>query len=744
MNFLSHCVRILPSLLTLILLGMMTDFVQADDGGITILSPQQKQVFQRIGFDPARREKEPTHSASLGFAEVKVSGQLTATAAKHQLIEYRVSSSEATPDPADPWKHLISNRTEFSAGSFVTTVTVPAGGWYRLEIRSSSSDGATQAYGVVEQFGVGEVFLVAGQSYATNTNDEKQSVTDRLQRVVAFDTAKDHWDVANDPQPAPDGSDGGSIWPPLGDLLVKELGVPIAFTNVAVGATSSTRWLPEGDLHRRLCAAGRRLGRFRAVLWQQGESDVIEKTTTEKYVSNLGLIRRRAVQAWGFEPVWLAAKSTHHPTVYNDPEGEGRIREAIERLANIQGFGAGPDTDSLTGENRGDAKSRRHFSAVGQRRAAEMWGAVLLDRLKKTPVGIEAASFLLPDMDLMSPSWMSEVITRESCVLLQKDNGAPIEARLAFQPAEILSVTSADRSYDYQDTRDFAHPVASNVLTFQSGSPVLPIQDADLYLPADAPHSYKHRIGNPEQNLLYRPGRWFHDHNVEVTYRRDLTAEPLREITVTCGTLPRTLSTLASGRPLTIGVSGDSISTGLDASATTAAPPFQPGYPELVVAQLRVLSDSDVRLVNRAVSGWSIANGVADLDKLMAEKPDLLIVAYGMNDVGRRDPSWFSRQTEQLINNARKSAPEIEILLVSTMLGNGEWVHTPRDMFDVYRDELKKLVQPGVAMADVTQVWTEMLKQKPDFDLTGNGLNHPNDFGHRLYAQTLLRVLTPP
>jgi hypothetical protein len=26
-------------------------------------------------------------------------------------------------------------------------------------------------------------------------------------------------------------------------------------------------------------------------------------------------------------------------------------------------------------------------------------------------------------------------------------------------------------------------------------------------------------------------------------------------------------------------------------------------------------------------------------------------------------------------------------------------------------------------------------------DLTGNGLNHPNDFGHRLYAQAILEYL---
>jgi hypothetical protein len=141
--------------------------------------------------------------------------------------------------------------------------------------------------------------------------------------------------------------------------------------------------LPEGKLHAGLVKGGTSLGTFRAILWQQGESDVIAKTTGETYIANLQTIRSAAVKAWGFEPVWLAAKSTHHPTVYNDPEGEGRIRSAIEELSKLPGFGAGPDTDTLTGENRGDAKSRRHFSAIGQRRAAQMWYATLIQLLNQ-------------------------------------------------------------------------------------------------------------------------------------------------------------------------------------------------------------------------------------------------------------------------------------------------------------------------------------------------------------------------
>jgi glutamine amidotransferase-like uncharacterized protein len=114
-----------------------------------------------------------------------------------------------------------------------------------------------------------------------------------------------------------------------------------------------------------------------------------------------------------------------------------------------------------------------------------------------------------------------------------------------------------------------------------------------------------------------------------------------------------------------------------------------------------------------------------------------------MNDVGRRDPAWFKSQVEILIDRVHKADPEIEIILVAPMLGNAEWIHTPREMFSKYRDALDSLTGPGVALADLTSVWETLLKSKHDLDLIGNGLNHPNDFGHRLYAQSILSLLVP-
>jgi lysophospholipase L1-like esterase len=489
--------------------------------------------------------------------------------------------------------------------------------------------------------------------------------------------------------------------------------------------------MPTGKLYPRLVNAGKALGRFRAVLWQQGESDVIARTTTAKYVSNLKTIRAAAVKAWGAEVPWLLAKSTHHPTVYNDPEGEGRIRRAVDELTKLPGFVPGPDTDTLTGENRGGPKSRRHFSAVGQRRAAELWFAVLKRQVNSR----------LPELKLLAPAWSSAVVQRESSVLLQMRPGGPATARLAFPAAEVLEVSTAGRTHRFDLGSDLKLSDDGLVVTFLKPGPVEPIKASDLFPPKDSPNSYRHRTGHPDQNLLYRPGRWFHDRNVEITYRRrEVPAAP----TLHAGTLPKALARLKAGKALTLGISGDSISTGLDASALTKAAPNQPGYPDLVAAQLRETFGRDVALKNRAVAGWSVAHGVKDLDKLLAEKPNLIVVAYGMNDVGRRDPKWFGKQTREILDRVRKADPDAEVILVSPMLGNAEWVHTPREMFAKYRDEMKALAGPGVALADVTAVWELMLRHKHDLDLTGNGLNHPNDFGHRLYAQAILSLLAGP
>jgi hypothetical protein len=56
------------------------------------------------------------------------------------------------------------------------------------------------------------------------------------------------------------------------------------------------------------------------------------------------------------------------------------------------------------------------------------------------------------------------------------------------------------------------------------------------------------------------------------------------------------------------------------------------------------------------------------------------------------------------------------------------------------RYALLAMATPGVAVADVTTPWLKLLETKAFADVSGNNVNHPNDFGHRLYAHTILAL----
>ncbi|MFM8496689.1 MAG: sialate O-acetylesterase [Planctomycetia bacterium] len=710
---------------------------------LAIRSPLPHQVLQRSGYVPHRAHQHAPGGPTRGFADVTIECDADLPAGDH--AQWRVQRQPDGFGRDTSWSDCVVLQAQ---APLRLRARIPAGGWYRLEVRISRDDHPIMQ-GAVEPIGVGDVFVVAGQSYAANSNDEIQKVTEPRQRVAAFDIATGQWRVAHDPQPIPDGSVSGSIWPAFGDLLVPNLQVPIGLANVAWGGSSTTQWQPGESLHANLVTAGKRLGPFRAVFWQQGESDVIEETTTEQYVERIIKIRQAAASEWGFDPPWLLAKSTLHPVVYNRPLGEDRIRRAIDRLLAIPGFRPGPDTDLLGGENRGPRGSRCHFSPIGQRRAAQLWFATVWQELNRPRPDHEWLLETVDTLRLNEPAWASPLVYRESSILLDGGDGAAPVARLAFPAAEILEISSADRQQRFELGRDVTLGDDRQTLRFTDTKSVPPIRIQDLVPPEGSPASEPARQNPSEQGLPPAAGRWFHDRNVEITYRRagaigdsdrSLVARPASAAE---SLLPKTLARLRAGQPLTLGVCGDGISAGGETSGLLYAAPFQPGYPDLVAAHLQARYRSEITLINRSVPGTSIEAGLQDQERMLGEKPHCLIVAFGMDDVGDRDPEQFGTRVREYVERVRAADPELELILVSPMLEIAERTGTPPDVLMRYRDQLKPLIGPGVALADVSAVWERMLRSKHALDLTGNGRNRPNDFGHRLYAQTILAQVIP-
>lgn len=340
----------------------------------------------------------------------------------------------------------------------------------------------------------------------------------------------------------------------------------------------------------------------------------------------------------------------------------------------------------------------------------------------------------LPSLHLLSGPWIEGTVYRESLFFVKPDDGRP-SAKLLFDAEKVIAVHRADAKQTFESGKDYQLKEDGSSILLPEGSRIPFRKETDL----------SSNIGKPNARLLFAEGHFFHDQQVEVTYvpRKDARWKGYIPKFAEKG-LAGTIAKLRAKQPLTLAVSGDSISQGYNASGFTKAPPYMPPYSNLVTAQLEKSYGSKVTLHNRAIAGWSAGSGVKDIDNLLKVKPDLVIIAYGMNDVGGRNPQNYKALVAKMLDRIKEANPATEVILVASMMGNPEWTATPPEMFPRYRDALVTLERPGVVVADMTAVWEELLKRKRFVDMTGNGLNHPCDHGHRLYAQVILALLVEP
>jgi hypothetical protein len=96
-----------------------------------------------------------------------------------------------------------------------------------------------------------------------------------------------------------------------------------------------------------------------------------------------------------------------------------------------------------------------------------------------------------------------------------------------------------------------------------------------------------------------------------------------------------------------------------------------------------------------------------------------------------------------MINAIRAYNPDTEFILVSTMLPNKEFsgFYTYQEF---YENELLDIIASinGIAVAPITSVHKHLLTKKRYYDMTGNNVNHPNDFMIRAYAHTISSVIS--
>ena len=339
----------------------------------------------------------------------------------------------------------------------------------------------------------------------------------------------------------------------------------------------------------------------------------------------------------------------------------------------------------------------------------------------------------------LRPFWVSRTMEGESLVFIQDKTGDRPKASLLFPPTRILSVCASSGEVTYREGRDYAWKPGSKQIFLPPGSMIVFKAPQDLRRPAGSQrYALTHRDGNGE--ILFGATHEYHDLQTVVTYaHQGGWAGPTPSFAG--DRLTRTIKRLSDKQPLKIALLGDSISTGCNASGWAKVAPFQPSYQDLLVMNLEAAYGAQVTLQNFAVGGTDTAWGLANIGRVIDADPDLVIFAFGMNDAARRPANEYQANIRKMLDAVRRARPEAEFILVATMLGNRNWTTLRHELFPQYRDALAGLCGPGIALADLTSIWAELLKHKQDWDLTGNGVNHPNDFGHRVYAQVLSSLL---
>ena len=312
----------------------------------------------------------------------------------------------------------------------------------------------------------------------------------------------------------------------------------------------------------------------------------------------------------------------------------------------------------------------------------------------------------LNNAGLTTPFWKSSEIRGESVLFVKEKNMAAADGQLLLTPEKIIKVCNSRGDITYEEGKDYQ--VNGRQLILTANTRISFFERAELYKNKGEKQAIKHLAGNPDVWLFYQE-RGFPLKQVEVFYT---AKESWNGFTPKYAgdKLPVFIKKLQNKQPVNIVLLGDSISAGANASKNI--PPYMPPYPDLLRLSLEKTYGGKVNLINLAVAGTTAIGATKQLDKTFAAKPDLVVVAYGMNDTASHHPEIFARDIGGIITAIRAKLPEQEFILVSSSLANPEWNWSPKEQFIPFRNALAGLCGKGIIMADITGLWADIMTRK--------------------------------
>ncbi len=338
---------------------------------------------------------------------------------------------------------------------------------------------------------------------------------------------------------------------------------------------------------------------------------------------------------------------------------------------------------------------------------------------------------------VMTSIWEGPIVYNEPVMFVGEDD----VASLMYAADHVFSVRSYDLKTEYEENVDYTVTEDGKIkLTENTRIPVMLLEE--YYPNSDDGSGVAYGSSLGESRPYVRKSEHMYKWQVLVTYSHTEGWSGYKPKDCS-DNYPLTNAKLRSGESCKILFYGDSITEGASASGFYDHEPYQPRWSQMVCDYLAGrFENSNIEHINTGLGGMGISWGMENMqERIIDYAPDLVVLAFGMND-GAVSGLSHARSLEKVIRTVKEALPDTEIVIIATMLPNEEskaWKnqYTFEEMYFRYFGSL----YPDVSIVRMSTVHEELINAKTYYHLTGNNVNHPNDFLVRAYAQAVVRTL---
>lgn len=352
---------------------------------------------------------------------------------------------------------------------------------------------------------------------------------------------------------------------------------------------------------------------------------------------------------------------------------------------------------------------------------------------------------------MTTPFWQMDTMYRESTCMVVRSDGS-ITAKLAFKPTRILSVEDNALQKTYREGVDYTWDGKSNTLVWLAGSSIPYFTKYDIegkradgsQIPAfGTTDPVWDELGRSRfGNALYCVSAFLYEKQIAVTYQYEYGSWTGTVTPYQGDRIPRTMAKLKAGETVNLVFYGDSIFTGCDSSSMYNRAPMQQSFPDLTAQMLKATYGCNVELYNPSVGGMTSVWGLENAQTLICDRvrPDLVIIGFGMND-GDKSGSATASNVRGIIQKIRAVYPDCEFMVVAPMVPNREsgFLSTQGELPGAYSSLASSM--EGVTYVDMFNCHSRLLQKKDFISMSGNNINHPNDWLIRVYAMQILSAL---